>query len=157
MITALDTNVLLDVLVPDARFAEGSQRWLDQAQREGGLVIGELVYAELAAHFGDQRDLDAFLADTRIQLEASRRAALTVAARAWHEYLSRRDRDIQCPRCGERQTVVCPACGDRLAPRQHILGDFLVGGHASVHADRLLTRDRGYYRTYFPDLRLATP
>jgi predicted nucleic acid-binding protein len=157
MITALDTNVLLDVLVADARFAEASQSRMDQAQREGSLVIGEVVYAELAAHFGDQRDLDAFLADTRIQVEPSRRAALAVAARAWRVYLSRRDRYIQCPLCGERQSVVCPACGERLAPRQHILADFLVGGHASIHADRLLTRDRGFYRTYLPALALVTP
>jgi predicted nucleic acid-binding protein len=157
VITALDTNVLLDVLVLDARFGEPSQRLLDEAQREGDLVIGEVVYAELAVSFDDRRELDTFLADTRVRLEPSRREALYFAARAWGAYANRRDRGIQCPRCGERQSVTCSECGERLTPRQHILGDFLVGGHAIAQADRLLTRDRGYYRTYFPTLPLVSP
>jgi len=157
VITALDTNVLLDVLIPDARFAEPSQRRLDAALREGGLVIGEIVYAELAAHFPNQAALTAFLADTRIRLESSRPAALAQAALAWRRYTQRRDKDVQCPRCGRRQTVVCPDCATPLVPRQHILSDFLVGGHALAHANRLLTRDRGYYRTYFPNLDVIAP
>lgn len=157
MITALDTNVLLDVLIPDAQFADASQRLLDEAQHAGGLVIGEVVYAELGARFGAQRELDLFLADTRIRLESSRPEALFLAAQAWHKYARRRDRDLQCPQCGARQSVVCPTCSERLAPRQHIVSDFLVGGHAGTQADRLLTRDRGYYRTYFPTLQLVTP
>jgi predicted nucleic acid-binding protein len=154
MITAADTNVLLDVLIPGAPHGDESERALAEAVRAGALLVSEPVYAELAAHFGDKADLDRFLTDTSIRLEPSGAEALYRVGRAWSEYLRRRPAALACPQCGVTQDIHCDRCGASMQPRQHVVADFLIGTHAQVHADRLLTRDRGYYATYFPDLKL---
>ena len=41
--------------------------------------------------------------------------------------------------------------------RDRIVPDFLVGAHALHQADALLTRDRGFYRRYFKNLRVIEP
>ena len=154
MITAIDTNILLDILIPDARHARGSKTRLDEALRLGALVICDVVYAELASQFATQDDLDGFLRDTRIQLVSSSTQTLHHASEAWKAYSRSRGQDMQCPQCGARQTILCPSCGAVIAARQHILTDFLIGAHAHCQADQFLTRDLGYYRTYFKDLNL---
>ena len=155
MITAVDTNILLDVLVPGAPHGDASEQALTESLRAGATVISEAVYAELAAHFPAREELDRFLEDTGIRPHSSGAEALYLAGRAWHECLSRRRDFLACPSCGASQDLRCARCGARLLPRQHVVADFLIGAHATVHGDRLLTRDRGYYRTYFLGLQLA--
>jgi hypothetical protein len=46
MITSVDTNILLDILIPDAPAMEASQCLLDAGLQQGGLVISEIVYAD---------------------------------------------------------------------------------------------------------------
>ena len=41
--------------------------------------------------------------------------------------------------------------------RHRLLPDFLIGTHAWMRADRFLTRDRGFYRTYFKRLKIVDP
>jgi predicted nucleic acid-binding protein len=42
-------------------------------------------------------------------------------------------------------------------PRSRVVADFLIGAHAVVRADRLVTRDRGFFRSYFSDLEILDP
>jgi hypothetical protein len=41
--------------------------------------------------------------------------------------------------------------------RERVIADFLIGTHAAAHSDRLLTRDRGFYRSYFAQLPIVDP
>ena len=51
MITAVDTNILLDILVPGATYGDASERALTESLETGAVIICEAVYSELAAHF----------------------------------------------------------------------------------------------------------
>ncbi len=49
VITALDTPVLLGLLIPDPGFVDASQRTLEAALSRGALAMWEVVYPELAS------------------------------------------------------------------------------------------------------------
>jgi predicted nucleic acid-binding protein len=154
LITAVDTNIILDVLVRDPQFADSSGELLATAWTEGSLVVCAPVYAELGAFFPDRVQLDRFLSETGVRLDLLGRDALYLAGRAWREYGRRRPDGMICTACGERNTVECVRCRNLMRQRQHLITDFIIGAHASTQSDRLLTRDAGYYRTYFPSLAL---
>ena len=155
MISAIDTNILIDILLGDPVHGPTSKRILDEARELGDLIISEAVYAEVAPRFDTPSGVYVFLAHTHIGLQPSSPEALHRAGQAFHLYTRRRPRGPVCARCGRVQQVACDECGADLQFRQHTLADFLIGGHAVVHADRLLTRDRRTYGRYFPELALA--
>jgi len=155
MITAVDTNILLDILNKDIKYYQRSKTLLDKSLQAGTLVISEVVYAELATQFKEKIEtLDEFLKEAQIRLLPSTKEVLKETSRAWNEYLLKK-REIRCPLCGYKIELSCPNCHHMVEYRQHIISDFLIGAHAKILADRLLTRDRGYYKTYFRNLRLV--
>lgn len=154
MTVAIDTNILFDILLPDPRHVKQSLTWLNIYSKKHHLVISEIVYGELASQFTEQEKLQRFLSDTGISLVCSSETALWVAARAWKRYTENRTSDFQCKTCGNVQELECTECSSLIISRQHILPDFLIGGHAFHHAGFLLTRDRGFYKKYFPELIL---
>ena len=58
MITFVDTNILLDVLLPDPTYGERSANALEKAFNEGSLIINEIVYAELAPQFDSRASME---------------------------------------------------------------------------------------------------
>ena len=155
MISAVDTNILLDILIPDEEHMQGSKRLLEAHLEKGSLIISEIVYAELASQFISGADLSRFFSETGIRLVNSNEKSLQLAGERWVRYARGKSRDIHCSQCGKRLSLSCPHCGFVVSLRQKVLSDFLIGAHALVHADILLSRDRGVYRTYFSDLNVV--
>jgi predicted nucleic acid-binding protein len=81
MITAIDTNILQDILAPNEKFFEASVRALEDAVTSGPLVVCDLVYAELCTHFSSQRECDAFLGENEIRVASLSREAHSLASR----------------------------------------------------------------------------
>lgn len=133
MRTAVDTSVLLDVITADAKFADASEDALRSAAASGSLCICECVLAELRPALSEA-ELDELLTDWGIVFVPSSRESSILAGEMFGAYLGR-----------------------RRGGRQRVVADFLIGAHAFVLADRLLARDRGYYRDYFEGLVLLEP
>ena len=157
MITAIDTNILLDILIPGESHSESSKRLLDKHLASGKLVLCEVVFAELAAGFPSEQELKMFLAETGMRLIPSNEKSLHVAGMRWAEYARRSKRNqFSCSECGKSFSMHCPHCKAMVTRRQMVLSDFLIGAHALEQADCLLSRDLGIYKNNFSDLKVIS-
>jgi predicted nucleic acid-binding protein len=132
-VTLIDTNILLDLVTDDPRWADWSVAQLDAATLKGPLAINDVVYAELSVRFATIEAIDELLEEAGIGLVAIPRSALFLAGRAFQRYRA----------AGGSRTGVLP--------------DFFIGAHAAVTGMALLSRDPQRYRTYFPKIDLVTP
>jgi len=136
----VDTVILIDILKDEHR--QFQEMLYKAVMEKETLIIPTVVFAELMPQFGgDQKQIGLFLKEHQIGIEVLDLEAVLVAARRWMQYLRRKTR------------LKCPECGHILDPREHLLSDFYIGGFSVSQCHDILTRDRGIYRKYFPELK----
>lgn len=129
---AIDTPVLIDLLTggPGADAAEVSLR---QCLVGGPVVVCDVTLAEVCGALRDGSEVLAVLEDMSIRyLPVETKSAL---------------------RAGEMQR----RHRQRTDGRVRSVADFMVGAHALLQCDGLITRDAAFYRDYFKGLKLFVP
>jgi predicted nucleic acid-binding protein len=133
VITAVDTSVLLDIFGADPTFGGRSAAALSRCIADGSVIACDVVWAETGASFPEPATAKAALTSLRIDFSPLDASISLATGRAWRTYRK--------------------AGGSR----ERVIADFLIGAHGMAKADRLLTRDRGFYRRYFKDLSVLDP
>ena len=129
----VDTNVLLDVLEDDSKWAAWSQSKLDAASATDTLAINPIIYSELSIAFARIEELEAVLTEASLAVEPIPREALFLAGKVFLKY--RRARGT----------------------KHSVLPDFYIGAHAAVMQWPILTRDVNRFRAHFATVQLIAP
>jgi predicted nucleic acid-binding protein len=109
------------------------EKVLRAAKRVGPICISTIVYAEVASHFPSRQRADDFFALAQCRVDPVDETTAYLAARFFLEYRLRG------------------------GSRTRILPDFLIAAHAQLRADRILTRDKRFFKETFPKLKAVSP
>jgi len=129
---AIDSSVLIDLLAGGAR-AEQAESCLRQSLVVGPVVVCDVVLAEVCTALKDGSETLPILESMGIHFSAMEAKSALRAGEMQRRY--RRNGG------GPERTV----------------RDFLVGAHALLQCDGLITRDGGFHRDYFKGLRVIEP
>ena len=129
---ATDSSVLIDLIGGGDDSASAAEA-IRQALHAGPVVLCEVALAELCTSLRGGSDVLQHLEEVGIAYSAMEpKAAL---------------------RAGEMQRRYRQRGGNR----SRTVADFLIGAHAMMQCNALITRDDGFYRDYFKGLKLIVP
>ncbi|OWQ43961.1 VapC toxin family PIN domain ribonuclease [Roseateles noduli] len=140
---AVDSSVLIDLL-GDAPGADAAEAALRLALSSGPVVLCDVVLSEVTAGLGHGSEVMDALEEMGLSfLAIDQRAAIRAGE------MQRKFKQRLADKGGAVKTDA--AASSRAMP------DFLVGAHAMLQCDGLITRDQGFFRDYFKGLKVIVP
>lgn len=130
---AIDSSVVIDLLAGDDAAAESAETALRTSLGVGPVVVCDVVVAEITAALRDGAEALGALEEMGIVYAAIESKSAVRAGEMQRRYRQRG---------GKRQRTV---------------PDFLVGAHALLQCNALITRDGGFFRDYFKGLKVIVP
>jgi hypothetical protein len=130
---AIDSSVLIDLLAGDNAAAEGAEASLRECLSAGPVAVCDVVLAEVTTALRDGAEVLGVLEEMGLSFHATEAKAAVRAGEMQRRYRQRG---------GKRQRTV---------------PDFLVGAHALLQCNALITRDAGFFRDYFKGLKVIVP
>lgn len=135
---AVDTSVLVDY-IGDGPAAGAAEDALRAALDAGPVVVCEVVLSEVVAGLGHSEIVTETLEAIGVGFSALEQRSAVRAGEMQRRYKERLRRAAE------------PAPARRSVP------DFLVGAHALLQCQALITRDAGFFRDYFKGLKVIVP
>ena len=129
---AVDSSVLVDLVTGGPHAAQSADAVRD-ALHHGPVVVCDVVLAEVCTALKDGSEV----------LDELESAGITFSATEAKSAL----------RAGEMQRRYRHRGGGR----DRMVADFLIGAHALMQCNALITRDAGFFRDYFKGLKVIVP
>ncbi len=129
---AADSSVLLDIL-GDSSYADAASEAIRAALTAGPVVACDIVVSEICSTLGTSSEVADAIEELGIGYLAVERKSAIRAGEMFARYRAE----------GGKRTRMVP--------------DFLIGAHAMLQCDALITRDGGFYRDYFKGLKIIDP
>ncbi|MBL8287960.1 MAG: type II toxin-antitoxin system VapC family toxin [Rubrivivax sp.] len=136
---AVDSSVLIDIIGDDAVAGDAADAALRRALSTGPVVACEVVLAEVVAGLGNGSVVVEALEEMGIDFQPLEQRSAVRAGEMQRRYNERRR-----------------AAGEA-GPGPRTVPDFLIGAHALLQCQGLITRDAGFYRDYFKGLKVIVP
>ncbi len=132
---AADSAVLIDLL-SDGPHADAAEASLRRCLSVGPVVVCDVALAEICGALSDGADAMAVLEEMSIRFNPLEAKSALRAGEMQRRY---------------RQRAATPGTVPRAS------SDFLIGAHALLQCNGLITRDDRFFRDYFKGLKLIVP
>lgn len=129
----VDTCIITDLSSPESTWFEWSAVTLEQLDLNNTMLINPIIYAECSVGFERIEEVETFFEHLRFIIKPIPKEALFLAGKAFLQYKKRK------------------------GGKTNVLPDFFIGAHAAVAGYQLITRDKGRFSSYFPNVELIMP